>query len=76
LLPLLGQRPLSARTAGMAAPAHGSQVGEVVGAAGLGLDDVIDLGGLIDADVGVAQLTLVAVPYEDPVGLKKLQSPF
>jgi hypothetical protein len=37
------------------------QVLEVVGAAGLGLDDVIDLSGLADADVGVPQLALVAV---------------
>jgi hypothetical protein len=40
--------PLSARTAGMATPAHGAQVGEIVRAAGLGLEDVIDLGGPAD----------------------------
>jgi hypothetical protein len=34
--PLLGQRPLLAGTAGMATPAHGAQVGEIVRAAGLG----------------------------------------
>jgi hypothetical protein len=48
----------------MAPHAHGSQVGEVTAAAGLGLDDVIDLGGLADADVGVAQLAPVAVSLE------------
>jgi hypothetical protein len=42
---LLSQRPLSARAPGVAPHAHGSQVGEVTAAAGLGLDDVIDLGG-------------------------------
>jgi hypothetical protein len=40
---LLGQRSLSARAPGMAPHANGSQVGEVTPAAGLGLDDVIDL---------------------------------
>jgi hypothetical protein len=44
----------------MAPHAHGSQVGEVFAAVGFGLDDVIDLAGLPDADVGVAQLALVA----------------
>ena len=52
---LLGQRSLSARAPGMAPHARCSQVVEVT-AAGLGLDDVIDLGGSADADVGVAQL--------------------
>jgi hypothetical protein len=58
---LLGQRSLSASAPGVAPHAHGSQVGEVTAAAGLGLDDVIDLEGSADADVGVAQLALVAI---------------
>jgi hypothetical protein len=49
----------------MASHTHGPQVGEVTAAAGLGLDDVIDLGGSADADVGEAQLARVAVPLED-----------
>ena len=63
---LLGQRPLSARAPGMALPTNGSEVLKRVGPAGLGLDDVIDLGGLADADVDVAQLTGIAVPLEHP----------
>jgi hypothetical protein len=51
----------------MAPHADGSQVGEVVAAAGLGLDDVIDLGGSADADVGVAQLAPIAVSLEYPL---------
>jgi len=50
----------------MAPPADGPQVLESIGPAGLGLDDVIDLGGLADADVGVAQLTGIAVPLQHP----------
>jgi hypothetical protein len=61
---LLGQRSLSARAPRMAPHAHCSQVGEVTAAAGLGLDDVIDLGGSADADDGVAQLALVTVSLE------------
>jgi len=63
---LLGQRPLSARAPGMAPPADGPQVLESIGPAGLGLDDVIDLGGSADADVGVAQLAGIAVSLEHP----------
>ena len=48
----------------MTTHADGAEVGEVTAAAGLGLDDVIDLGGSADADVGVAQLALVAVSLE------------
>jgi len=48
----------------VAPDADGSQVGGVAAAAGLGLDDVIDLGGIADADVGVAQLAPVAVSLE------------
>jgi hypothetical protein len=44
-----------------------TEVGEVTAAAGLGLDDVIDLGGSADADVGVAQLALVTVSLEHPL---------
>jgi hypothetical protein len=40
---LLGQRTLSARAAGMTTHADCAEVGEVTAAAGLGLDDVIDL---------------------------------
>jgi hypothetical protein len=50
----------------MAAPANGPQILERICPAGLGLDDVIDLGSSADADVGVAQLTGIAVPLEHP----------
>jgi hypothetical protein len=50
----------------MAPHAHGPQVGEGIGPAGLGLEDVIDLGGSADADVGVAQLAGIAVSLEHP----------
>jgi hypothetical protein len=62
---LLGQGSLSARTPSVTPHADGPQVGEVTAAAGLWLDDVIDLGGSADADVGVLELTLVAVALED-----------
>jgi hypothetical protein len=50
--------------------AHGSQIGEVTAAAGLGLDDVIDLGGSADADVGEAELAPVAVALEHPLVIR------
>jgi hypothetical protein len=64
---LLGQRTLSSRPPSVARPAHGAEVGEVAAATGLGLDDVIDLGGSADADVGEAQLAPVAVALEYPL---------
>src|SRR6266542_3868326 len=71
---LFGECPLPAGTGGMAPLANAPQVGKAVVPAGLGLDDVIDLGGPPEA-AGVPQLADVTVPLERPHPLLRPVAP-